>query len=211
MLNERSQAPEPMSCMTPFTWNIQSRHVYSDNRSVVARGCSGIGEWITGLLLRWWGCPESRLKWWLYNCKIQENHWIVHLEWVNFLFKKNFITRTYSIAQGTLLNVMWQPGWEEIWGRMHTCVGMAESLCCSPWNYHNIVNWLCVCAQSCLTLCDPMDYTVHGILQARILEWVAVPFFRGSSQPRDRTQVSRIAGIFFTSWATRVAHQLDIL
>ena len=40
-------------------------------------------------------------------------------------------------------------------------------------------------AQSCLTLCDPMDYTVHGILQAIILEWVAVPFARGSSQPRD--------------------------
>ena len=54
-------------------------------------------------------------------------------------------------------------------------------------------------AQSCLTLCDPMDYTVHGILQARILEWVAVPFSRGSSQPRDQTQVSHIAGGFFTS------------
>ena len=53
--------------------------------------------------------------------------------------------------------------------------------------------------QSCLTLCDPMDYTAHGILQARILEWVAVPFSRGSSQPRDRTQVSHIAGRFFTS------------
>ena len=39
--------------------------------------------------------------------------------------------------------------------------------------------------QSCLTLCNPMDYTVHGILQARILEWVAFPFSRGSSQPRD--------------------------
>ena len=48
-------------------------------------------------------------------------------------------------------------------------------------------------SQSCLTLCDPMDYTVNGILQARILEWVAIPFFRGSSQPRDRTQVSCIA------------------
>ena len=42
-------------------------------------------------------------------------------------------------------------------------------------------------AQSCLTLCDPVDYTVHGILQARILEWVAVPFSRGSSQPRSPT------------------------
>ena len=54
-------------------------------------------------------------------------------------------------------------------------------------------------AQSCLTLCNAMDYTISGILQARILEWVAIPFSRGSSQPRDGTQVSRIAGGFFTS------------
>ena len=51
--------------------------------------------------------------------------------------------------------------------------------------------------QSCLTLCDPMDYTVHGILQARTLEWMAFPFSRGSSQSRDQTQVSHIAGRFF--------------
>ena len=48
-----------------------------------------------------------------------------------------------------------------------------------------------------------MDYTVHGILQTRILEWVDFPFSRGSSQPRDQTQVSHIADRFFTSWATR--------
>ena len=48
--------------------------------------------------------------------------------------------------------------------------------------------------QSCPTLCDPRDYTVHEILQVRILEWVAIPFSRESSQPRNRTQVSRIAG-----------------
>ena len=52
-----------------------------------------------------------------------------------------------------------------------------------------------------------MDYTVHRILQARILEWVAFPFCRRSSQPRDRTQVSHIAGRFFTSWATRETQQ----
>ena len=62
---------------------------------------------------------------------------------------------------------------------------------------------VCVCmkvkvVQSCLTLCDPMGYTVHGILQAKILEWVAIPFSRGSSQPRDQTQVSHITGRFFT-------------
>ena len=54
-------------------------------------------------------------------------------------------------------------------------------------------------AQSCLTLCDPVDCSlpgssVDGILQARILEWVAISFSRGSSRPRDRTQVSRIGG-----------------
>ena len=60
-------------------------------------------------------------------------------------------------------------------------------------------------AQSCPTLRDPMDYTVLGILQARIVEWVAFPFSRGSSQPRDRTQDSHLAARFFTSWATREA------
>ena len=62
-------------------------------------------------------------------------------------------------------------------------------------------------AQSCPALCDPIDYTVHGILQARILEWVAFPFSRGSSQPRDQAQVSCTAGGFFTSRATREAQE----
>ena len=62
-------------------------------------------------------------------------------------------------------------------------------------------------AQLCPTLCDPRDSTVHGILQVRILEWVAFPFSRGSIQPRDRTQVSHIVGRFFTSSATREAHR----
>ena len=53
--------------------------------------------------------------------------------------------------------------------------------------------------------CNPMDYIVHGILQARILQWWACPFSRGSSPPRDLTQVSHTAGGFFTSWATREA------
>ena len=61
--------------------------------------------------------------------------------------------------------------------------------------------------QSCPTLCDPMDHTINGILQARILEWVAFPFSRESSQPRNQTQVPPIAGRFFTSWATREAQE----
>ena len=59
-------------------------------------------------------------------------------------------------------------------------------------------------AQLCQTLCDPMDCSppgssVHGILQARIVEWVIIPFSKGSSRPRDQTQVSCIAGRFFTA------------
>ena len=61
--------------------------------------------------------------------------------------------------------------------------------------------------QSCPALCNPMNYTVHGILQARILEWAAFPFSRGSSHPRDGTQVSCITGGFFTSRATRESQE----
>ena len=53
------------------------------------------------------------------------------------------------------------------------------------------------------TPCSPPGSSVHGILQVRILEWVAIPSSRGSSQPRDRTQVSCTVGGFFTIWATR--------
>ena len=65
-------------------------------------------------------------------------------------------------------------------------------------------------SQSCLTLCDPVDCSppgssVHGILQARILEWVAISFSRASSQPRDQTQVSCIAGRHFNLWTSREA------
>ena len=63
-------------------------------------------------------------------------------------------------------------------------------------------------AQSCLTLWDPVDCSpsgssAHGILQVRILKWVAMPSSRGSSQPRNQTQVSCITGRFFTDWATK--------
>ena len=92
-----------------------------------------------------------------------------------------------------------------------------EMTCCliivwSPWGSRDkkIQKNLCPevkvkVTQSCLTLCDPSDYKVHGTVQARILEWVAFPFSRGSSQPRNRTRISCIAGRFFTNWATREA------
>ena len=66
-------------------------------------------------------------------------------------------------------------------------------------------------SKSCLTLMSPWTVTchgilfVHGVLQARILEWTDISFSRGSSQPRDRTQISRIADRLFTYWAIREA------
>ena len=81
---------------------------------------------------------------------------------------------------------------------------MGKDLC-----YMMVDHWLklCLCAkslQSCPILCDAMDCNLpgssaHGILQARILEWVAMPFSRGSSQPRNPAQVSCCAGGFFTT------------
>ena len=75
---------------------------------------------------------------------------------------------------------------------------------CLPWL------WVSEATQSCPTLCGPVDCnppgsSIHVILQARILEWLAISFARGSSQLRDRTQVSHIAGRRFNLWATREA------
>ena len=118
----------------------------------------------------------------------------------------------YCMAQGPLLIVMWQPGWEGGLGENGYMYVYSWVPLLYPWNYHSIANQLwkvkVKAAQSCPTLCDPVDYTVHGILQVRILEWVAFPFSRGSSQSRDRTQVFHIAGEFFTYWATREAHTI---
>ena len=87
------------------------------------------------------------------------------------------------------------------------CVGLMLYFF-QEWDYICIVIWQIIflkvlfheshkCWASRYSVC------IDGVLQARILEWVAFPFSRGCSQPRDRTQVSRVAGGFFTSWATR--------
>ena len=78
------------------------------------------------------------------------------------------------------------------------------------WNHESVKMKV---AQSCLTLCDTMEcvHIVHGILQARTLEWVTFPFSRGFLQPKDWTHVSGLAGRCFTSWATREITVLDKL
>ena len=89
-----------------------------------------------------------------------------------------------------------------------------HAICC-----YQLIDWKCInmsfvkvlVAQSCPTLCDPVDgsplgSSVHGILQARMLECITIPFSRGSSQPKDWTLVSCIAARFFIVWATREAY-----
>ena len=92
---------------------------------------------------------------------------------------------------------------------------------CFLTNFHNYATSLCVWKCYLLShvwlFCDPMDrslpgFSAHGVLQARIQEWVAVPFSRGSSQPRDQIQVSYIRGRFLTVQASREkSHNITIV
>ena len=93
------------------------------------------------------------------------------------------------------------------WSRDQTHISCIAGGFFSDWATREILSVDVLVTQSCPSLCDPMDcsppgFSVHGILQVSILEWIAIPFSRGSSQPRDRTLVSCIPGRFFTVWAT---------
>ena len=110
-------------------------------------------------------------------------------------------------AKFSLMRAIW---WKEISQRARQEYVQVKEIA-----YKKSWIWKCVCvcevAQSCPTLCDPVDCSppgssVHGILQARILEWIAISFSRGSSQPRDQTRVSCFAGRRFILWATREAY-----
>ena len=112
------------------------------------------------------------------------------------------------------------------WLKLTICFYIYSAICCSGWSMWRKFSFMQMfsckgksieiaflekkwsdVAQSCPTLCDPVDCSlqgssVHGIFQARVLEWVAISFSRGSSRPRDQTQVFCIAGRHFTVWAT---------
>ena len=132
--------------------------------------------------------------------------------WVDIFCRKNEISNLFnSELLSPILCVYLNPQMPK-----HRCKvydEFSEEWSFIKWGrWHFIVIWIVKVkvTQSCLTFCDSMDCSmpgssVHGVLQARTLEWVAIPFFRGSSQPRDQTLVSCIAGRFFTIWATREA------
>ena len=111
----------------------------------------------------------------------------------------------------------WSSGWDSGLPMQGAQVPLGNYIPCATAELQNIDD-ACMHAnllQSCPTLCDPMNCSppgssVHGILQAKTLEWVAIPFSRGSSQCRDQTWDSCIAGRFFTIWATREA-QMELV
>ena len=133
-----------------------------------------------------------------------------YLEW-NYQYKKNYFMYSvvFSFFKGSRT---WRMSKRIEYERMSLFKMIRKLPSCETvfwiarWETKIMLSLLTVkvlVTQSCPTLCDPMDcsppgFSVHGIRQAGILEWVAIPFSRGSSQSRDQTQVSCIAGWFFT-------------
>ena len=126
-----------------------------------------------------------------------------------FYFLPITLSLTEFFLRWDIKNLSLVKSWDEVCDHSWKTVGSSHNqdfACLSP--------GMCVCVlvvQSCLTLCNLMDCSPPGssamrILQARTLEWVPIPFFRGSSQPRGWTQVFHIASRFFIIWATREAH-----
>ena len=115
----------------------------------------------------------------------------------------------WKVITTFVLGTTWSRGWNL--QMRNTAPTFLKRLMSSEKLKMPVVNRFSPVAQLCPALCDPMDCIVcqaplsMGILQARILEWVAMPFSRESSQPRNRTQVSHIAGRFITSWVIREA------
>ena len=98
------------------------------------------------------------------------------------------------------------------WQRMRWLDGITELGC--MWVWADCGSWWSEAAQKYPTLCDPTDcslpgFSIHGIFQTRVLEWVAISFSRGSSWPRNWTWVSCIAGRRLTLWATREAQGVN--
>ena len=135
-------------------------------------------------------------------------------KWNSCTFQGDWM-RKKSTELGTRCNCLWLLTssffnyWP--WGSYLSSQNLSDSIC-----KLGIIMWKCEVAQLCPTLCYPMDCSLpgsslHGILQARVLEWGAISFSRGSSRCRDRTQVSSTPGRCFNLWATREAHIIRLL
>ena len=143
-----------------------------------------------------------------------------YLEW-NYQYKKNYFmySGVFSFFKGSRT---WRMSKRIEYERMSLFKMIRKLPSCETvfwiarWETKIMLSLLTVkvlVTQSCPTLCDPMDCSppgssLHGIVQARVLEWIAISFYRGSSLPRDRTQVSCIARRLFAVWATGESHNV---
>ena len=127
-----------------------------------------------------------------------------------------FSARAYCIAHGTLLGVMWQPGWEESLGRMDTCICMAESLCCPPEAITtSLVGYtpynMCLVAQLCPTLCNPVDCSppgssIHEDSPGQNTEVGSLSLLQGIFPARGSNPCLLHCRQILTIWATREAN-----
>ena len=136
-----------------------------------------------------------------------------HFAWKAFCYPKSHPVHPLGLLQ--ISSYLWSPFLQPSSCHCLPPIGFVHTFYLANIMHCAVLSHLV--AQSCLTLCDPMDCSlldssVHGMLQARILEWVTLSSSRGSPQPRDQTQVSfiaggvsLIAGWFFTIWVTREA------
>ena len=137
------------------------------------------------------GIPQGRILEWVAIPFSRGSSWLRDWTWVSCIASSFFIVCATREAPKSREET--KTGTKGTWD-LYKFLHLREE--------QTLGEWVKV-AQSCPTLCNPMGYTIHGILQARILVWVDFPFSRGSSQPRNWTQVSHVAGWLFTSWATR--------
>ena len=153
--------------------------------------------------------------WWVVSWRIPMHitlmYWDVYVWSINFTLPDHFarsLRKTKPVRIFCVIATLTKPFFKDLhYQAIQTLVHLffSNSLILPTLTLSHIMwKWKSL---SPVRLCNHMDYTVHGILQARILEWVAVPFYRGSSQPRDWTQVSHIPGGLFTSWATKEAQE----
>ena len=164
--------------------------------------------------LLWW-CDqppilESKFKWDLGSTAVNKARECKRIPVELFkTLKDGAIKMLHSVFQQIWKTQQWPQDWKR-----SICIPIRKKGCTKECANHRTIALIFIASkkakvkvsQPCPTLCDPMDYKVCGILQVRILEWVAFPFCRVSSQFRDWSQVSSIVGRFFTSWATREAH-----
>ena len=170
-------------------------------------------SWVRGPLRRrtclWPSSCQLNKKWGEWGIKDVKNQEAGCWPWIAEMYMKEMISVSPDACIFPYTEERWILYFEIShfsWINDSLLIFRLPSPCCRHYMYVNVWKVKVLVAQSCLTLCNPIDSSsssVLGILQARILAWVAISSFRESSWHGDWTQICTIAGRFFTIWATR--------